>query len=730
MMFAGEKKKKEVTSLDLRDAVAFGEVHMVQELLDNPKSNPTAPGPDGKTPLQIAVEIGNLEIVEMLLQQPSVEPYATVDKYLRTPLHIAAWKGHGPIVEALLATRPSKEDQVEIEVTSSKVVTSTESSNPKIVSPLPAAVAHSPDLSQISIVELSNFPLVSSIVAPQNVTVEISSSTVESHKGIGSQVPADRNPTFMDVNAKARELFDESPWTSPELLAQERSIWLGTGFTPLHLASWSGSEEVVRILLADPETDLDAVTMDGFTPLHMAADRGHEGVVHLLLEEHKNRKPERLMHYGLKFNSERDMRYMNPERDERMLKFKDFRKPTTGNGPTNALDCAGRTPLHYASRQGRAMTVIELLEWNDTFVNAPDADGLLPMHMAAREGHVEVVELLLYEYHWAPVILKGLLETLDTKVRGLKDLTISEGFHLELLPRPDLSDTFTRITDGSTPLHLASVQGHSQVVLKLLKYLDIRAQNVKQETALDLVVKRLQENNWENCIKLIEVFKILLICMPRVNSISDMDINFVKRLQLNSDLGRENLLWKLDALHASTLLHWAAATGSAYLVQLLLVQPGMDINAVDESEKFTPLHFAARSGHTDVVKLLTAQERLSLNEEDWLGRTALQIAAEKNEQLKWKGKKLPEALNPFAGIIEISWRDVEKLLLEQPDVMNYISFLYRDRQVFVDAANAILVGSALIATISYGGWITPPLGYISYYHTQVYTQCTNYPAII
>jgi len=193
MMFAGEKKKKEVTSLDFCDAVAFGEVHMVQELLDNLKSNPTEPGPDGKTPLQIAVETGNLEIVEMLLQQPSVEPYATVDEYLRTPLHIAAWKGHGPIVEALLATRPSKEDQVEIEVNSSRVVTSTESSNPEIVSPLPAAVAHSPDLSQMSIVELSNFPLVSSTVGLQNVTVEISSSTVESHKDIGSQIPADRN---------------------------------------------------------------------------------------------------------------------------------------------------------------------------------------------------------------------------------------------------------------------------------------------------------------------------------------------------------------------------------------------------------------------------------------------------------------------------------------------------------------------------------------------------------
>ncbi|OAE20501.1 hypothetical protein AXG93_948s1080 [Marchantia polymorpha subsp. ruderalis] len=37
--------------------------------------------------------------------------------------------------------------------------------------------------------------------------------------------------------------------------------------------------------------------------------------------------------------------------------------------------------------------------------------------------------------------------------------------------------------------------------------------------------------------------------------------------------------------------------------------------------------------------------------------------------------------------------------------------LYRDRQVFVDAANAILLGAALIASVTFGGWLQPPHGH-------------------
>jgi len=48
-------------------------------------------------------------------------------------------------------------------------------------------------------------------------------------------------------------------------------------------------------------------------------------------------------------------------------------------------------------------------------------------------------------------------------------------------------------------------------------------------------------------------------------------------------------------------------------------------------------------------------------------------------------------------------------------VKDFVDRLYRDRQVFVDAANALLVGAALIASVTFAGWLQPPLGYIPDY---------------
>lgn len=50
---------------------------------------------------------------------------------------------------------------------------------------------------------------------------------------------------------------------------------------------------------------------------------------------------------------------------------------------------------------------------------------------------------------------------------------------------------------------------------------------------------------------------------------------------------------------------------------------------------------------------------------------------------------------------------IERLLMGNPQVKHYVDGLYRDRQVNVDAANAILVGAALIASITYSAWLNP-----------------------
>jgi hypothetical protein len=60
-------------------------------------------------------------------------------------------------------------------------------------------------------------------------------------------------------------------------------------------------------------------------------------------------------------------------------------------------------------------------------------------------------------------------------------------------------------------------------------------------------------------------------------------------------------------------------------------------------------------------------------------------------------------------------KDIESLLSEHPSMKNYVDVLYRDRQVYVDAANAMLVGAALIATLTFASWLQPPLGYSTFY---------------
>ena len=56
------------------------------------------------------------------------------------------------------------------------------------------------------------------------------------------------------------------------------------GYTPLHVASHFGHQNMIRFLLSHG-ANVNAVTSQGYTPLHQAAQQGHQKIISQLLEQ-------------------------------------------------------------------------------------------------------------------------------------------------------------------------------------------------------------------------------------------------------------------------------------------------------------------------------------------------------------------------------------------------------------------------------------------------------------
>jgi hypothetical protein len=93
----------------------------------------------------------------------------------------------------------------------------------------------------------------------------------------------------------------------------------------------------------------------------------------------------------------------------------------------------------------------------------------------------------------------------------------------------------------------------------------------------------------------------------------------------------------------------------------------------------TILHIAVGNDKVDEVREILKDRKFEVNAENLRGETALEIA------------------------VKEEYRDIERLLMDNSQVSAFVDRLYRDRQAYVDAANAILVGAALIASITYSG---------------------------
>ena len=111
------------------------------------------------------------------------------------------------------------------------------------------------------------------------------------------------------------------------------------GLTWLHYAATTGSTEVVRLLLQQPNIDIDCCSVSNWTPLWMACAAGHHETVYLLLENNANAK--------IKSNLGRScLHYLRNFEPNEVGKI--AHRLLEAGVSVDAIDISEATPLYYA----------------------------------------------------------------------------------------------------------------------------------------------------------------------------------------------------------------------------------------------------------------------------------------------------------------------------------------------------------------------------------------------
>jgi len=729
----------------LHFAARMGSAQIVSSLLRMPGMEVNVQDDRSFTPLDLAIDKGHVEVVELLLEYTSTSDLER--KYNcsgNTPLHIATKNGHVELTNLLLEH-------------ANKLHFNNKENADENGAQLNNEEGHVDEVKGV---------------------LEHSESYIKEKNNDGN---TPLHLAAMEGHAKVVQSLLKC-WNTLDLEVENVA-----GQTPLHLAILGGHDEVVKVWLEHAELKLNVKNQDGNTPLHLAAKEGHAKVVQSLLKycntldfEVENVAGQTPLHLAILGGHDEVVKVLLEH-----AKLKLNVKNQDGNIPLhlaakeghakvvqsllkycNTLDLevknvAGQTPLHLAILGGHDEVVKVWLEHAKLKLNVKNQDGNTPLHLAAKEGHVKVVNELLE-------IARNKLELNETNNDGNTPLHLAiEGRHVTVVDKLlEIAKNELKLNemnfDGNTPLHLAAEGGHVNVVDKLLEIagdgLKLNEKNDNGNTPLHLAAEGGHVNVVENLLKLNEKNDDgntplhLAAKGGHVNVVENwLKLGTIGLHTKGVQKGATKLNYDATNDEENTPLHLAAKEGHVKIVDAMLKCAGdLTINA-NNCRGNTPLHLAAINGHVDVVSkllelefevglnnrngqgqtplhfatikcypdvvdaLCKTKQRLRANLEDDRGKTCLQYAKEHHQTCYTKLEKHFNIKSILDKQCKKKLDEIANRLMERFDVKDFLERQYRDRQVFIDAANALLVGGALIAGITFASWLQPPLGYTTYY---------------
>ncbi|KAM8967607.1 uncharacterized protein RCH25_026220 [Pelodytes ibericus] len=312
---------------------------------------------EGSTCAHIAAAKGSVAVIKELLRFNKAGVTTARKKTNQSnPMHLAAAGGHAEVVKVLLETGASASDENGEGMTA--IHLAAKNGHINVLEALKGSVS---------------LRMTSSKTGFTALHVAAHYGQLDFVREILTKVPA--------------SMHSEPPKTAMDIL-HVKDQGGESGYTPLHLASQSGHESLVRLLLNYPGVQADSATSrQGFTAIHLAAENGHTAVAGLLLSKSvsqlhlKDRRGRSCLHLAAA-NGHNEM----------------IRALIGQGAEINMTDKNGWSPLHFAAKSGFLDTVRFLVECGAE-PTLECKDGKTAIQYAAAESHQEVVSFLLKKNH-------------------------------------------------------------------------------------------------------------------------------------------------------------------------------------------------------------------------------------------------------------------------------------------------------------------------------------------
>ncbi|XP_062581961.1 uncharacterized protein LOC134243737 isoform X2 [Saccostrea cucullata] len=401
--------------------------------------------------------------------------------------------------------------------------------------------------------------------------------------------------------------------------------------TPVHIASEGNHVRVLEQLLLHG-AEIDVYDINHETPLIMASRKGNWKIIVELLKQGAD--PD------LYNNENQAALYVAVEHDHRyavsnLLKF--------GADLNVGLDQC--TPLHVACRKENQLIIRELLSYGAD-LHCIDSNQNSPLHIALLWSNdvlkcISIVEELLKNgasiNRFGDCMKTPLCIASERGFVNIARLLLSKG------AESNLADI-----DNNLPFHLASKNGHKEVLIELIRYGNF----VDRFNASNLTPRMLASDHQE-----IQMFfntqdqeelkdlpnDVASLCLYSKKGMVNEIKPYLKQSELvdSADTKKRSLLFlasenghldtvrllvdsganidKIDSFRR-TSLSIAAENRFEYIVEFL-IQSGADANIMDDSNR-TPLHYAAKSGNSRIAAVLL-QKGMCLYRGDFQGNTPL-----------------------------------------------------------------------------------------------------------